>query len=77
MTSQIMGLRVAGTLFGLMGLAQLGRLVFRPDVMVSGHEFPLWPSVIALVVLGTMSAWMFAVSCKCTHGRKAGVTDSP
>ena len=62
MKSQIMGLRVAGTLFGLMTLAQLARLVIRPEVMIAGHPFPLWPSACAVVVLGSLSAWMWKLS---------------
>lgn len=44
MNSQILGLRVAGTVFGLMALAQMLRLVIRPDVLVAGHAMPLWPN---------------------------------
>jgi hypothetical protein len=41
MNSQILGLRVAGVIFGLMCLAQLLRLVIRPEVLVAGHQVPL------------------------------------
>jgi len=62
MKSQILGLRVAGTLFGLMALIHLGRLVIRPDILVAGHAVPLWPSAVALVVLGGLSVWMWKIS---------------
>ena len=45
MNSQILGLRVASIIFGLMSLAQLLRLVIQPEVLVAGHRMPLWPSV--------------------------------
>lgn len=64
MKSQIIGLRVAGTIFGLMCLAQLARLVIRPEILVSGHTFPLWPSAIAVVILGALSAWMWKLASK-------------
>jgi hypothetical protein len=51
MDSQILGLRVASIIFGLMSLAQLLRLVIQPEVLVAGHQMPLWPSVLALVIL--------------------------
>ncbi len=62
MSSQILGLRVAGTIFGLMGLAQLLRLVTRGEVLVAGHQMPLWPSALALVILGGLSVWLWKVS---------------
>ena len=62
MSSQIMGLRVAGTVFGLMSLAQLARLVIRPEVLVGGYALPLWPSVLAFGILGGLSAWMWKLT---------------
>jgi len=62
MNSQIIGLRVAGTVFGLMSLAQLVRLVIRPDVLVAGHTMPLWPSALAFVILGGLSLWMWKLA---------------
>jgi hypothetical protein len=59
MNSQNMGLRVAGAMFGLMALAQLMRLVTRPEVLVAGHSMPLWPSVLAFIILGGLSLWMW------------------
>jgi len=62
MNSQILGLRVAGALFGLMALAQLLRLLIRPEVLVAGYTMPLWPSALAVVVLGGMSLWMWKLA---------------
>lgn len=62
MNSQILGLKVAGGVFGLMGLAQLLRLVMRPEVLVAGNQVPLWPSGLALVILGGLSLWMWKLS---------------
>jgi hypothetical protein len=62
MNPQIMGLQVAGTVFGLMALAQLLRLLIRPDVLVAGHTLPLWPSVLACVILGGLSLWMWKLA---------------
>lgn len=64
MNSQLLGLRVAGTLFGLMALVQLGRLLIRPEVLVAGHHMPLWPSALALVVLGGLSIWMWRLASR-------------
>jgi hypothetical protein len=63
MNSQILGLRVASVTFGLMNLAQLLRLVIQPEVLVAGHQMPLWPSVLALVLLGGLGIWLWKLSC--------------
>jgi hypothetical protein len=67
MNSQITGLRVAGILFGLLAIVQLMRLIMRPEVLVAGTAMPLWPSVLAVVVLGAMCYWMFLLTRMRTH----------
>jgi len=62
MNSQILGLRVASVIFGLMSIAQLVRLLIRPEVLVAGHLMPLWPSALAFVILGGLSLWMWKLS---------------
>ena len=62
MKSSVLGLRVASVVFGLMSLVQLSRLLMRPLVLVAGHEIPLWPSVLAMVVLGGLSLWMWKLA---------------
>ena len=59
MNSQILGLRVASVIFWLMSIAQLVRLLIRPEVLVAGHLMPLWPSALAFVILGGLSLWMW------------------
>jgi hypothetical protein len=49
MKPQILGLRVASVIFGLITVAQVARLVIRPEVVVAGHLMPLWPSALAAV----------------------------
>ena len=62
MNSQILGLRVASAVFGLMSLAQLLRLVIQPEVLVNGHRMPLWPSALAVVILSGLSLWLWKLS---------------
>jgi hypothetical protein len=62
MNSQTTGLRVASVVFGLMAIAQLGRLVIRPEVLVTGHPMPLWPSVLAFIILSGLSLWMWKLA---------------
>jgi hypothetical protein len=62
MSSQITGLRVASVVFGLLAIAQLLRLVIRPEVIVAGHPMPLWPSVLAFVILSSLCLWMWQLA---------------
>jgi hypothetical protein len=62
MSSQITGLRVASVVFGLLAVAQLARIMLRPEVLVAGHTMPLWPSVLALVILSGLSVWMWQLA---------------
>jgi len=62
MNSQILGLRVAGTIFGLMSLGQLSRLIMRFEVLVGGHALPLWASGLALIILAGLSFWMWKLA---------------
>lgn len=59
MHSQTIGLRVASVVFGLMSVAQLARLIIRPEVLVAGYQLPLWPSAFAFVLLGGLSIWLW------------------
>jgi hypothetical protein len=45
-----------------MAIAQLGRLLIRPEVLVAGYSMPLWPSVLAFVILGGLSVWMWKLA---------------
>jgi hypothetical protein len=62
MKSSVLGLRVASVVFCLMSLAQLARLLIRPQVLVAGHELPLWPSLLSFVILGGLSLWMWKLA---------------
>jgi hypothetical protein len=62
MDRRVLGLRVASAAFALMGLAQLGRLVVQPEVLVAGYRMPLWPSAAALVALAALSLWLWKLS---------------
>jgi hypothetical protein len=62
MNQQATGLRVASIVFGLMAIAQLGRLMLRPEVLVAGHPMPLWPSMLAFIILCGLSFWMWRLA---------------
>ena len=62
MNSPTNGLRVAATVFGLMALAQLGRLVMQPVIVVAGITLPLWPSAVACALLAALGAWLWRLA---------------
>lgn len=62
MNPQILGLRVAGAIFGVMSLLQLTRLLFRWKIVVAGVHLPLWPSVFACLILACLSVWLWRLS---------------
>jgi hypothetical protein len=64
MKTQILGLRVGSVVFGLAGLVQLVRVVMQPQVVVAGYVVPLWPSVVAAVVLGGLCVWLGRLSAE-------------
>ena len=62
MKSQVFGLRVASAIFGVATLAQLARSVVRPEVLIERYVLPLWPSVVAVVILGSLCLWLWKLS---------------
>ena len=62
MNSQIVGLRIAGTIFGLMCLGQLLRLLTHAEIVVQGHTIPLWPSALGVLIAGALCIWLWKLS---------------
>jgi hypothetical protein len=50
---------VAAILFWLIALAQLLRVLFRLEVTAGGVNIPLWVSILATVILGTLGIWLW------------------
>lgn len=50
---------VAALVFWLMALAQLLRILFQVEVTAGGANIPLWISIPAVIVLGTLGAWLW------------------
>jgi len=64
MNPQILGLRVAGTVFGVMGLVQLTRVITQFEVIIGGHLVPLWLSAAAFVVFSGLCVWLWKLAGK-------------
>jgi hypothetical protein len=61
-TEQRFGLRVAATIFAVVSLAQITRIATHLEVSIAGRTIPIWPSVIAAVVTGSVSIWLWILS---------------
>ena len=59
-----LGLRVAGTIFGLIALLHLARALARIEAVFGGWAVPLWLSTAAFVVAGALSLWFFLLAKK-------------
>ncbi len=62
MNSPPFGLRVAGTIFGLVCLAHLVRLVLRFQLMLGSYAVPLWMNGVAFVITGLLAFWLWHLS---------------
>ena len=41
---------------------ELLQIAMRPEVIVAGHSVPLWPSMVAVFVLGGLSVWLWKLT---------------
>jgi hypothetical protein len=62
MNSRILGMRLASTVFGVVCLAQLLRVATQVEVIAGGYRIPLWPSVVAAIIAGSLSVWLWRLS---------------
>lgn len=58
MNPQIKGLKIAGAVFGLVGVLQLIRLLAGWQIIINHYDIPLWFSGVAVVFLGALSLWL-------------------
>jgi hypothetical protein len=61
-TEQRFGLRVAATIFAVVSLAQITRIAAHLEISIAGRAIPMWPSVIAAAVTGSLSIWLWILS---------------
>lgn len=52
---------VSGIFLALLTCVQVLRLILRWPVMVAGASVPLWASVIAALIAGSLAIWAFRV----------------
>jgi len=62
MDSKILGLRIAGTIFGLISFMHFLRILTSVELQVAGYLIPQWLSAPAFVFFGWLSLWMWKSS---------------
>jgi len=62
MDSKILGLRISGTIFGLISLLHLLRILFGVGLIIGDYMVPIWLSVPAFFLLAWLSLWMWKLS---------------
>jgi hypothetical protein len=68
MKSQTLGLRVAGTIFAVVCLGHVLRVVTRVDLIIAGYHVPFWMNLVGALIAGAMSLWMWKLSAERTPG---------
>lgn len=64
MKAQVLGLRVAGTIFSLVGLAHLLRWFTGTSVLIGGWTLPLITSLSGAVITGALGLWLRKLSLR-------------
>jgi len=52
---------VSGIFLLLLACGQLLRLILRWPVTIAGVAIPLWPSAVAVLIVGSLAIWAFRV----------------
>jgi len=62
MNSIQLALRVAGTIFGVVCLAHLARLLLKLPVIIGGYHLPVWISGGGFIIAGLLALWLWQLS---------------
>jgi len=54
---------LAAILFALIAIVHGWRFFTGVEITIDGSEFPMWPSIVAMVVGGGMSYWLLSACC--------------
>lgn len=62
MKSQVIGLKVASVLFLLVAIGHLARMVLGWKITIGSYAFPMWPSVVVIVVAVVLGVWLWMLA---------------
>lgn len=64
MNSKIIALRISGTIFGIVALLHLTRLLTGIDVMIGNWYLPDWVNIMGFFGTGILTIWLWWLSGK-------------
>jgi hypothetical protein len=64
MHSKILWLRIAGTIFGIVAIMHLFRIILNPLVLINSWSLPIWINWIGVPLTGFLSFWLWRLSYK-------------
>ncbi len=62
MNSAAFGLRVTGSIFGVVSVVHLLRLVTQADVVIAGWSMPLWINATGCIVTAGLCIWLWRLA---------------
>jgi len=57
-----LAMRIAGTIFGIVALLHLLRVITGISVVIGGWMLPMWMNVIGFVATGCLCIWLWLLS---------------
>ncbi len=60
--SKILGLRVAGTIFGFVAIFHLLWVVTGVSMVIAGWKLPIWVNVLGFAGSGLLCVWLWLLS---------------
>ena len=60
--SKILGLRVAGAIFGIVAILHLLRMATMVPVVIAGWMLPIWMNMLGFAGSGLICAWLWLLS---------------
>jgi len=60
--SKILGVRVAGTIFGIVAIFHLLRVVTGVTIVIAGWMLPMWVNVLGFAGSGLLCVWLWLLS---------------
>ena len=64
MNSKIIALRISGTIFGIVALLHLTRVLTGIDVTIGNWYLPDWVNILGFVATGFLFIWLWRLSGK-------------
>jgi hypothetical protein len=62
MKSKIVGLRVSGTIFGIIALIHLARLITGVPVNIAGNSLPMWMNIVGFIATCFLCIWLWSLT---------------